>query len=548
MTVAWARICAVSRSAIHFVIGFYILLLVIPLALAPVSYTTWGFPDSLFTLNTGYLMYNGKIPNIDFPYFYGGFDAALDALSFKMFGVTAKALDFSIVIFYLLAVALFYLTMFRRISPLSFFTSFVALSAIVFTRSPFEAPLQYSEQSYVMFYNRIGWALSFIVALYPFGSALDRKRNFISNIALSICAFIILLTKSPFFLFVLFSCAFLFLKDRRTDAILILIMVCIFVLITSLSINDGYKIFYRPLVELWLGAKSQESSKFNTIHKLEFISVYNLFSIASVALPAAVVSMYGKKESIINIAAVGVLIVFGIMVGSTTGGMRMEYVSIPILAAGAIIAIEHAQSFRLRNPAQMNFAIALLCLFVAGFAVPHLLNSHVGTAKGWTRVGKAIFPAGPLHNLVVESDVGTRGSEFANKADATDYISRRNALEHGIAWLNEYQWQFIVSDGIDLAMTVNDIERKKVISFYPSVFPFALRSEPVSSFPLYPGSMKSYIRNSSELPQDIDIVMVLRDDASNEIYLHFKNSLEKNFILAGQSTLWDLYSRREVVQ
>src|SRR5687768_13154233 len=77
-----------------------VLFLVAALLVAPIAVDQIHMDDTVLLAHVGWRGVNGLVPVIDYPHFYGGFAEAFVIASFKLFGVSYKAVDYAFVMLF----------------------------------------------------------------------------------------------------------------------------------------------------------------------------------------------------------------------------------------------------------------------------------------------------------------------------------------------------------------------------------------------------------------------------------------------------------------
>jgi hypothetical protein len=512
---------------------------------SPNNYNNIFLQDTLYLLNAGYLISWGLVPHIDFGWQFGGFESYLTALAFHLFGVSFKALEQSAGFAYLVAILLLYAGLFRRVRLLTFVLIFCLLSATLLTRFPFEngAP-NLETQTFSMLYNRICWGLAMIM----FATLLlSEERRLLPRqlLVCGTCLYLILVTKLTFLVLFPLALALIWWRGGWRGLAVAAATMLAWAAMAWLFLGYEPAAYPNALRDILDTTQDHQGRRFGPVFKLAYIIFFNIYVIAALVVAMAYVAAAQRREAAQLWQIAALLVLLGLSLGAAvaTGTFYALTTTTPMLPFAAIILADRALAARQLEPQSRKVLAAALIAYAVAFSGTYMSNYLAGLGKQVMRGDEAIFNEGPLARLIVDQPDLNMSPQFRDEAHAMDYVQRRAELEGRISWMQDYEWQYMLKDGLDLLQRLPEYQSKKIIAFYPSIFPFALRSAPVTSFPLGPGAKVPSIQALQGVPADIDVVMTVRLDRANALTQRFAPSLRKDFRIVGRSRFWEVHLR-----
>jgi hypothetical protein len=509
--------------------------------IVPNTFTNRFVLDAFYLLNAGYVVYNGFVPHIDFPYQFGGYETYLIAAAFSIFGVGVKGIEQGITIGFLVTLFLLFLGTQRQARTPIFILLVLLVTAVSITRSPFEdGDVEMGLQSFSMYYNRICWALSIVV--YSTLLLRDDKLKHRELLACAVAGFLILTTKLTFVVLLAPALIPLLMRNGGRGVAECVGYALAMALLAWIFLGYGpaaYLNSYTDLKDVTAGASSLDWA----LRKLGYVAAFNTWGIL-VALAAVSLVFLGKTRTRwmgMRAATLVGLLLLALLVTVTTGSLDYFIsATTPVFAFIAILGADDALGHQRRD---FRVLAVPLALYVAAFSLPHVMN-YLSGLRSQARGGElSLFQDGPLRGLAIDRVDGDKSALFGSVAQGVGYISARSALEGGTRWFSDYDWGYVLADGVALAKSVPDIRNKKIATFYHSMMPFALQSRPAVEFPLLPVEEAASMKLRSAIPPEIDVVMLLRHDRTNPLHARFRGSIERDFELEAQSPLWLLYIR-----
>ena len=523
-------------------LGLGALIVALPPFLTPNSYSNLYLSDALYLLNAGYLMAHGSIPHVDFGWQFGGYEAGLIAVAIHLFGPSMRALDQAIAFGYAISVVLLFVTTARRARPWTLILLLFLLTAVALTRFPFElVGPDIAVQSYAMFYNRICWCLT--IAVFAPLLVSDAPLTPAALVAGALAVFLIVLTKPTFAVTLPLALPLLLRANGWRGAVFAAAALLGLAAAAWALFGFGPVVYWRLVPDMLDAAQDILVIQFGPVSKLAHIVFFHFIELATLAITLGWVAYRGRRARavLIRIAASTLLLGLSLVATVFTGSFGFIAATTPMIAFVAIVLIDVILAGD--RDAAMPVAVAGLSLFVIAFAGPYFLNYTLGMVKQVTRGDQAVFTAGPLAGLIVDRPDSSATPQFRDDAEADAYLARRTRFEGGIRWMGDYEWQYLLKDGLELIGRVPGSRQLRIVSFSPAVFPFAAAAAPVPDFPLYPGIKSPSMLRLSRLPADVDAVMVLRGDDGNKALARLKPSIAREFHVAARSRFWDLYRR-----
>ncbi|QAY77039.1 hypothetical protein [Sphingosinicella sp. BN140058] len=511
----------------------------------PNTYTNKYVIDCFYLLNAGYLVHHGYVPHVDFVWQFGGYEIYLIDWAMRLFGPTFKAIEQAIVIGFFICAALFYCGIARQARLATFALLLVLLSATSLTWSPFEdGGAEIFRHSYSMYYNRLCWALA--ITCYATVLLSDQPLRQVELFVCAAAAFLILVTKLTFAILLVPAAAPLLYRNGLKG-----LLHCALYGIAMIAM--GWAVLgYGP--EAYMKAPGDLSAVAGVgfiidwaFRKLFYNSLYNFFGLAIAAGSIAYLWVTRKEGRwlAIKLSVLAAILPLGMLATLTTGSLDYFIAATTPMIAFVVIMAADEGLHREDGEARM-FTIAL-AVYALTFMTPYLMNVLVGL-RGQARGGElSLFKSGTLAGLIVERPETSQTPLFTRPSIAIKKIGDRLHLEQSARWMGDYEWQYAHADGLALLSRLPNIRQRKVLSFYSSTWPFVLQSQPVLSFPLGASHESPIMKALNAIPADIDTVLVLRDDRTNELHSRFLPSLRQQFDIQDRSTMWDLYIRRPSV-
>jgi hypothetical protein len=289
-----------------------------------------------------------------------------------------------------------------------------------------------------------------------------------------------------------------------------------------------------------------QGARFGPVAKLAYIVFFNIYVVGALLGAGLFVTIMerGQPRNYWHSTALLALLALSLGVAVTTGTFLALTTTTPMLAFIAVMIADRAlRSESLHTQTRAVLAAALAALVIT-FSGPYMANYLAGVAKQVTRGEQSVFTRGALAGLIIDQPDLNTSPAFRSEAEALDYVQRRSELEGRISWMQDYERQYLLKDGMDLLEQFPQHKTARIVALYPSMFPFALQSRPVTSFPLAPGKNSPSVQALHAIPADISAVLVVRDDPANPLLQRFGPSLRRSFVPLGRSRMWDLYVRK----
>lgn len=505
-------------------------------ALVPVVYDTDHMADTLFSADIGWRILQGADPIVDFGHHYAGLFGEYIALSFGMFGVTLKSLDYAAILMAATVLLLGAIVFYRRAGLWSYllFASFT--SACLLMRAPFEIipaivkPM--SAHSFV--YNRFAISLGLVAFFYCFLATPHKALEAVAGVITGAVAVLLMLLKPSFAVMLPFMLLAVLVQGRFWAGI-------------------------------WVAAGAAATMILMDPWFTKFLGSYT-YAAASVGDRLSPAGLIWKSIGVLsNQPAVPVLAAASLILTLTTTRVAWRSVLLTTLLLGAggfgmvltmggmgsvgqqFVVLVTALSLCLAEVVRQHGApphhpvrVIALVLIIA-FAGPHLLNT-LGTGliaqKNQSRV---LFTTGPLANYYAESRQGTDFYRGLSESDALEKLVQiagtRRAEGAAIDTSMEY---FMLADGVQLLQNIAGIESYGIAADSRFSFSFALGATPVLSYPPWQWDTSPEFQDPETLRSQLDIALIARF-AETESPL--RQITKEHFVLCQRSALWDMYVR-----
>ncbi|HEY0148226.1 MAG TPA: hypothetical protein VGB70_04415 [Allosphingosinicella sp.] len=514
--------------------------------LSPGTYTNLYTHDALYLLNASYTAWHGFVPHVDFIWQFGGFEIGLIALAFSVFGVSVKAVGQAIAFGYLITAALLWLGCGRQVRLLTFALLLFLITAVCLTRFPFESGSpDIAVQSYAMFYNRLSWALS-IVAFSAL--LLPERVGTAQLIACSTALFLVATTKVTFGVLFVPAAVLIFVRAGGRGLLIGFGWALLLGALAWLLFGYGPSAYLGTITDILDATSDFHDPTFTPLKKLIYVTLFHGLSLFAVAagLAAAFFLFPRNRPLTIKLLALAAIVLLSLLVTVTTGTFYAVTATTPIFAFAAIVLADAAlgNGGEERDSRFRLVFAAAFAFFAVAWATPYFLNYLAGVAKEATRTEQALFTSGPLKGLIIDKPDVNKSPVFTSREHANSYIAARNRLEGGVAWMDDYEWQYLLADGLDAAATLPQIDRRKVVTFTMNHAPFDLGAAPQTSFPSHAQKSAPSVVRLGAIPAEVDTLMLVRDEKEKVLEKHFAASIGRDFVVAKQSLFWDIYVRK----
>ncbi len=416
----------------------------------------------------------------------------------------------------------------------------VVLITILATRVPIEKfPILGGVISAHSFsYNRLGLALILVPTLLVLLPRISiRNMELLAGSAAGIALVLALLTKWSFAP-VLPALAMALLVQRRWAALASMF--------ASLVVVG---MLLDPLAERWIGttryffnlaqAAQGTAESFGALPGL-IMKTLRLALAGLVSVLAAIAAMLAACKlhtSPLRWIGAAVLMVGG--AASTLVAMGdLTMVGHQVIPLTAVVMLACYEQFRWKQVAGVVAYRVFAIVLVLAFLLPHLLNSVLLTAVAYEKRQEPLISEGPMAGYLADYATSVPDASPAGIIEkAAAEFREQGALSDQVEYL-----AFV--NGIQALRRLGDLSDRGVISGSLLGFEYASGSKPVAAYPLWPRLSSPEFAELDHLPDDVDVVLLLRTetDPLGELLL---SMMAANFELCLQSGFWDIYLRRE---
>lgn len=512
-------------------IPFYVIF-----ALVPVVYDTNHMADTLFSADIGWRILQGADPVVDFGHHYAGLFGEYIALSFGLFGVTLKSLDYAAILMAATVLLLGAIVFYRRAGLWSYLLFAVFTSACLLMRAPFEIipaivkPI--SAHSFV--YNRFAISLGLVAFFYCFLATPHKALEALAGAVTGAITVMLMLLKPSFVVMLPFVLLAVLVQGRFWAGIWVVAGAAAAMILldpwfikfigsyTYAATSVGDRLSPAGLIWKGIGLLSGQP----VVPVLATASLILTLTTAGVAWRSVLLTTL-----LLGAGGVGMVLTMGGM-----GSIGQQFVVLVTALSLCLAEVVRQHGARPGHPVRV---IALV--LIAGFAGPHLLNT-LGTGliaqKSQSRV---LFPEGPLANYYAES---RQGADFYRGVSApyapgklAQIVSTHRAEGAAIDTSVEY---IMLADGVQLLQKIADVERYGIAADARFSFSFAVGALPVLSYPPWQWDSSPEFQDPETLRDQLDIALIARF-AETESPL--RRITKEHFILCQRSELWDMYVR-----
>lgn len=507
---------------------------VVSLIIMPVVYDTLHMTDTLFMLNSGWRVFLGLRPGIDYDSFYSGLTSRYLALSFRLFGLQARALDLSVLLQYVTILPLAFLAMAGRVSLLTLSIMGAVLATILLTRAPLEeyASLTQLMAAHSFSYNRLGLALCLVpllAALLPPGT---RRQESLAGLAAGVAIAMALMAKWSF-LTVLPPTIVALALQRRWLALgsMLFGLTVMFLLLDPMGQQFLGTLSY---VRAAAGAEDGMGGIGGLLFKMQRTVLSHI--IVVLALIAALIWTLRVKPGHRWAWSMSVLVMtLGLGVACLLMG-PFGLVGHQILPVAVTLLVIFAEQIRRHDPARDLPIRALAVILALGLVLPHLGNAMLVTAAAFGNRGEDLIVQGPMIGYL---------QRYSNAAPgrAIDEINTEIAAEVARAGEVTRALEYpVFADGLAALQRLSPQGQHGIIAEGLINFEFSALAPPVTDYPLWPRVTSPEFAGRTRIPEDVDIVMLLRQGTTPFGGL-LRSWMGSEFQPCLKTPIWDLYVR-----
>lgn len=482
-------------------------------ALFGLLYDTDHFGDTLFLLGAGWRALEGLTPVLDFGHFYGGVMAEGLAVTMRLFGSDALALErFALILLFLLS-GLSALILYGRISLAGWMALVLTLAVLMLSRHPLELndPIIRIVSTHSFLYNRFGLALLLVAGIFVALRAPSEGHDRVPGALVGFLIVLAALTKPTFI--VLLPGVVLGLSLQRRWQALAAVLAGIGL---SVAVLD-------PTLQKWFGSLAyiqaqvggQESADVGALLR-KAVQLPLSQPVATTFALAAVGLLFVTRTELASV--VGLLTVSGAGIGMATtmgGNGSLGQLVLPVAILIALSASEIARKAALRHAA---FPQAVAFVMVLGLAWPHILNLAGATLEGLARNEQRLIASGPYERYLSIPEDANRLTE------PTQYE--------------------MLADGINALHSLGDPSRWGIIADHGITFEHAVLGRPVPGYPLWQRTTAPELAENMPIAPEADVVMLGRSDPPTEIGMLLQGKFGEEFSLCTMSRYWEIYVRR----
>ncbi|MEX0299177.1 MAG: hypothetical protein AB3N28_08910 [Kordiimonas sp.] len=500
----------------------------------PIVYDTAHLGDSLFILNSGWRVFQGLTPGIDYNSFYGGLTAQYVALSFEIFGPKVHALDFAPLLQFASLVPLILAVMLQRSSVTAIWVTLALTATIILTRAPFEEYTALTElvSAHSFSYNRLGLALSIVVLLTVLLPKASRHFDAFIGLVGGIAIALALLTKWSFITILPPAILALALQRRgfALGGLLLGIMLGFFALdptgqrfLGTLSyVNDAAS------AENGLGGLS------GLIFKTQRV-ILSHFLVILIAVVALYYSIRSKSQMAWSWGISALLMIGGLGVSSLLMG-PFGLIGHQVTLIAAVFVLICAENIRLSEIAstdQKSVVIAFAKILCIAVILPHLSNALLVTGASFGNRDQGLIAEGPMSEYLHRHTDTIPNQNMASQV--ATMISERGYISRDLEYL-------VFVDGLTAIQTLTENNQYGVIAEGLMNFEFATNSLPVVGYPLWARPSSPEILSTNTLPKTADIVLLLRQ-GETELGPILRERMGEEFQICQETPIWSIFKR-----
>jgi len=476
-------------------------------------YDTDHFGDTLFLLGAGWRAYHGLTPVLDFGHFYGGVVAEGIALTMRLSGTDALALErFALVLFFLLA-GVSVSILHARISLAGWMALVLTLAVLMLSRYPLELnqPIIRIVSTHSFLYNRLGLALLLVAGLFVALRAPSGRHDRVPGALVGVLVVLAALTK-PSFVVLLPGVALGLALQRRWQALgAVLAGIGLSVAVLDPTLQKWFGSLAYIRVQVGDHASADVGALLRKAVQLPLSQ-----PLATTLALAALAVLVATRTELASVLALLTVSGAGVGMAATMGGNgSLGQLALPVAILIALSASEIARKAGLRHAA---FPQAMAHVLALALAWPHMLNLAGATLEGMVGKEQRLISSGPYQR----------------------YLSIPESAE-GQTEPTQYE---MFADGIDTLHGLGDPSRWGIIADHGVTFEHAVRGRPVPGYPLWQRPTAPELGEDMPIAAEADVVMLGRSNPRNEVGVLLRTKLDDAFSFCAVSTYWEIHVRR----
>ena len=514
-----------------------IILFLAPYFLTPILFDTRHVSDTLLLGSLGFRVYNGYHPVADFQHFYGGLTAYYVALTMHLFGTHIKVLDYALVLQFISAAALAKVVTINRASSRVSWALILLIALCILNRTPLEENYrQVYTHSYT--YNHMGLAIIVSLMIYSLLPSDSKKTEYIVSFLCGVSAFVLSLLKPTFVVFLPAVFLALVLQSRFYSAATFFIgLLACFIFIDP---------FATKLISSFSYAVEMTNDRVGISGLLSKFSKLMLGQAFQISL--VLVSFWLAHRNISKITRCNLLAIAGLFIAGNTVVVTMGELGqisrqlAPLVIVLSLVALEYSEE--LGQKIELFVKFVSIVIFSA-FIIPQLYFGAVMVSHSLNFENDPKIKSGPLKNYIAidpkASPVTIHSLESLQNISEKIAIDQENYLT-GSRFNTNLDYLSLV-EGINILKKIDGIQNFGIISTSAISFEYALRSQPVLDYPLWPTTSSPEVLSKRLFNENVDIVMFgkYHDQVTRENIIR---KMGENYSLCNETTFWKIYSRK----
>lgn len=518
-----------------------VLYFILALALQPIAIGNIDLDDTILLANIGWRVINGLKPVIDFPHLYGGVVAEFVSLSFYIFGVSFRAINFALIIMFGVSITVLGFLSVSRISLARFSLLAVLSAALMLSLVPIEVgriAVPTIGQSFS--YNHFAVILMMALTVYTLVRVDNINLEIASSIVAGIIIVLLTLVKPTFSVFGLAVIAACLVQSRWLSVGIIILSI----VIGTIVLDPGLQRILGSWDFLLNSDVGQRATIFYFLKKSMSLIVQQLLSIIIVAA-----LIYMSRSSFLHCKLPIFILACGYGAATLTMNAVPDLMLMPFLVTIGFLIIEATNSSELNEiniftKLKLSFPIAMAYTFI----FPALISA--GVALGLSIVNKksSLFPNLALSDYVVISPLSSLDA-FRSKTSETALEDRVQEIIQGKLSPNLERYEYVMlADGLKLLSGIPSLKKYGIVSSGRMFdFSMAYQSKPVANYPSWPTPDLPYFKNNKLLPKEISAVMLTKIETvpgllNNELTI----MMGADFKRCDESEIWVLFLRNKL--
>ncbi|MEM9580133.1 MAG: hypothetical protein AAF891_05550 [Pseudomonadota bacterium] len=526
-----ARIVTWSAIALSLVLACVV-------AFNPITYNTRNVPDATFLAQIGRWMQEGAMPGVDFGHFYGGMHEWFVAQGLHLSGGTIKALDYALVLEFIVVALGLQIVAWRRLDALTTALLTLLCAVVLFARQPLESTqiIIQTASAHSFAYNRLGTALTIIAAALLLVRSESRWADIAAGAVAGVAVTAAMLAKATFFPVAIVLLLGLAITARWPALIAAVLAGILFGVINDPTGARSFSTLAYSAASS--GSDTAYAWLFTKAVQLVFSQQLHLLLILALVF---VLLQKDRSREMWTMLGLALALLMAFWATSVTMGVgtAVGHQAAPVLAALAVLIF-----FAPRDRPVSSLGLPLVVVLYAAFVLPQGLNFAGSTASGLLKADRVIITEGPLKGYLAGGKWLSYRTDTGAPASPISQVSLDQTAQSIAAGIQDAGIHYVqLMDAVRLMEDIPNRSEAALVSDTRLGLNFATGTSRVEGYPQW------LRRRSPELAEGKDplanVNLILLNAATRSGYSRIlRRHMGDDFTLCKQSPIWFLYVRK----